>query len=136
MKRLYRTFTFAAICVAALASGSEAVAAAEAPAPCIEVSEELGGKHTTLEGRVFIDESYAHPTRGKTHPFILRLDAPRCAVGIDAKRVTELHLAGGEDLSLKPLVGKHVRVSGDPFSAHTAWHARPIVLWTTSAKTL
>ena len=101
-------------------------------APCVEVDSEHDGKHITLEGRVVVDHAFAHPTRGKTRPFILRLDAPRCAVGIDEPLVTELHLAPGEDVALKPLVGKHVRVSGNPFVAHTAWHARPIVLMTTT----
>lgn len=101
---------------------------------CIEVDSELGGKHITLEGTVFVDDSFEHPARGKTHPYILRLDAPRCAIGIDDATVSEVHLAPSEGIALKPLVGAHVRVSGDPFSAHTAWHARPIVLMATSAK--
>jgi hypothetical protein len=100
---------------------------------CIEVDSELGGKHITLEGRVFVDDSFEHPSRGKTHPYILHLDAPRCAIGIDEARVSELHLASSEGIALKALVGTHVRVSGDPFTAHTAWHARPIVLMATSA---
>lgn len=113
--------------------------AAEAPngdEPCIEVDAELGGKHITLEGRVFVDDAHEHPARGKTHPYILRLDKPRCAAGVDEDSVSELHLASMEDVPLKSLVGKHVRVSGDPFAAHTAWHARPIVLMTTTATTL
>jgi hypothetical protein len=121
---------------AAVPAAAVALTAAEVPAGCIEVNDELGGKRTTLEGRIFVDDAYAHPTRGKTHPFILRLEAPRCALGIEAKRVTEIHLAAGEGISLKPLVGKRVRVSGDPFIAHTAWHARPIVLMTITAKPL
>jgi hypothetical protein len=103
--------------------------------PCVEVDTDRGGKHITLEGRIFVDDTYEHPTRGKTHPLILRLDTPRCAIGIDEPRVSELHLAASDGLTLKPLVGKHVRVSGDPFPAHTAWHARPIVLMTTTATT-
>jgi hypothetical protein len=115
-----------------------AVAPQVAPqgAPCVEVDSELGGKHITLEGRIFVDESYEHPGRGKTHPLILRLDEPRCTKGIDEPRITELHLAASDGVTLKPLVGKHVRVSGDPFTAHTAWHARPIVLMTTTATPL
>jgi hypothetical protein len=101
--------------------------------PCIEVDAELGGTHVTLEGHVFVDEAHEHPTRGKTHPYILRLDAPRCAIGIEEPHITELHLAPSEGVELKPLAGKHVRVSGDPFTAHTAWHARPIVLMATTA---
>jgi hypothetical protein len=100
---------------------------------CIEVDSDLGGKHVTLDGRVFVDNAFEHPSRGKTHPYILRLDTPRCANGAEESTVSELHLAATDDVDLKPLVGKRVRVSGDPFVAHTAWHARPIVLMTTTA---
>jgi hypothetical protein len=153
-----------AACLVALACGHEAstpspvaipiatpvVAAPSAPAtattataktdddgaPCVVVDTELGGTHITLEGRVVVDHAFEHPTRGKTRPYILRLDAPRCANGIEESRVTELHLASSENVALAPLVGKQVRVSGDPFAAHTAWHARPVVLMTTTATTL
>lgn len=100
---------------------------------CVEVDSELGGKHVTLEGRIFVDEAFEHPARGKTRPYILHLDAPRCAIGIDEPRVAELHLTSSEGIPLKTLIGAHVRVSGDPFTAHTAWHARPIVLMATTA---
>lgn len=111
-------------------------AGASSADPCIEVDSELGGTHITLEGRVSVDDAFEHPARGKTHPYILTLDAPRCAVGIDETAVRELHLTSTEGLALKPFVGAHVRVSGDPFAAHTAWHARPIVLVATSARAL
>jgi hypothetical protein len=103
---------------------------------CVELYTELGGKPVTLEGRVVLDHTHEHPTRGKTHPYILRLDAPRCAIGTDAPSITEVHLASSEGVALRPLIGKHVRVSGDPFAAHTAWHARPVVLMTTTATRL
>ncbi len=108
--------------------------AAEAPVEsCIEVDSDLGGTRVTLEGRIVVDDAFEHPSRGKTHPYILVLDAPRCAIGIETSSVREVHLAASEGITLKPLVGAHVRVSGDPFVAHTAWHARPIVLMATSA---
>jgi hypothetical protein len=126
-----------------VARAPEAPAAPEAPrtpdASCIDVEDDDGAahlKHITLEGHVFVDDVYEHPARGKTHPYILRLDEPRCALGIDTPRITELHLASIDGVSLKGLAGQHVRVSGDPFSAHTAWHARPIVLMTTKATAL
>jgi Domain of unknown function (DUF4431) len=122
--------------VAARTPSVAALTAAHVPTRCIEVDAELGGKRTTLEGRIFVDTAYEHPTRGKTHPLILRLDAPRCALGIEDKQITEIHLAASEGVALKPLVGKHVRVSGDPFVAHTAWHARPIVLMSITAAAL
>jgi hypothetical protein len=103
---------------------------------CVEVDSELGGKHVTLEGRIFVDEGFEHPARGKTHPYILHLDTPRCAIGIDEPRVAEVHVTSSEGIPLKALVGAHVRVSGDPFTAHTAWHARPIVLMATTATTI
>jgi hypothetical protein len=109
------------------------------PAPaetCIEVDAVAGGKPVTLEGRIVVDDTFQHPSRGPTRPFILRLEASRCAIGIDAPRVAEIHLAPTEAVALKPLVGQRVRVAGDPFQAHTAWHARDIVLMTTSAAPL
>lgn len=118
---------------AAVSPTSRPSAATPPADACIDVDDELGGAHVTLEGLVFIDDAYEHPTRGKTRPAILRLDAPRCARGLDEPRVTEVHLAPSEDIALKPFVGKHVRVAGDPFAAHTAWHARPVVLMTTHA---
>ena len=99
---------------------------------CIEVDDDLGGTHISLEGRIVVDDEFEHPARGKTHPYVLRLDAPRCAVGIDDAQVREVALASSEGIELKPLVGRRVRVSGDPFMAHTAWHARPIVLMATT----
>jgi len=103
---------------------------------CVEVDSEHGGEHVTLEGRVFVDDTFEHPARGKTHPYILLLDAPRCATGTDEPRVSELHLTSSEDIPLKALVGAHVRVSGAPFTSHTAWHARPVVLMVTTATTI
>jgi len=120
-------------------SPTEPVSHAPSATPCIDVEDvenETRGKHITLDGRVFVDDVYEHPTRGKTHPYILRLDVPRCALGTDEPRVTELHLASIDAIPLKFLAGRHVRVSGDPFSAHTAWHARPVVLMTTKATPL
>ena len=104
-------------------------------ASCMNVDPESAAPttHLTLEGRLFVDTAFEHPSRGKTRPYILRLDEPRCAIGIDEARITEIHLASVEGVNLKELVGKHVRVSGDPFAAHTAWHARPVVLMTTKA---
>lgn len=106
------------------------------PSPCIEVDPVAGGSRVDLEGRIVIDEAFEHPSRGRTRPFILRLESPRCAVGVDPPRVSEVHLAPTDAIGLKPLVGKRVRVSGDPFHAHTAWHARQVVLMTTSATPL
>ena len=103
---------------------------------CIDVEDAAGQPHVTLEGRVFVDGLHEHPTRGKTHPFILRLDEPRCALGTDVTSVTEVHLTSIDGVPLKTLAGKHVRVSGDPFGAHTAWHARPVVLMTTKVTAL
>jgi hypothetical protein len=141
------------MCIVALACGHEIsapatvstsapnVAAAptadEPPATdCIELDAERGGTRITLEGRIVVDDAYEHPTRGKTHPFILHLDVPRCAIGLDETDIDEIHLASSEDVALRPLAGMRVRVSGDPFVAHTAWHARPVVLMTITANRL
>lgn len=112
-----------------------AVAAEPSSASCLEVDSSFRGTPATLEGEIFVDDVHEHPTRGKTHPYILRLDAPRCvlAAGHDEPRVTEVHLAATDGVSLRALVGKHVRVSGEPFAAHTAWHARGIVVLTSRA---
>ncbi len=106
---------------------------------CIDVEDvdkQSRGAHVTLDGHVFVDDVHEHPTRGKTHPFILRLDEPRCALGALGPPIAELHLTSIDGVPLRALAGKHVRVSGDPFSAHTAWHARPVVLMTTKVTPL
>ncbi|MBX3185566.1 MAG: hypothetical protein KF819_01070 [Labilithrix sp.] len=110
-----------------------APAATKAAESCIEVNADFGGKPTTLEGRLVVDAAFSHPSRGPTRPFILRLAASRCAIGIEQPRVLEVHLAPTDSVTLKPLVGQRIRVSGEPFMAHTAWHARPIVVLTKNA---
>lgn len=114
-----------------------AVAVAAPAADCIDVDDEHGStKRMALEGVLRIDTQFAHPARGRTRPFILQLQAPRCAVGTPEPRVVEVQLASTEGIDLKPLVGKHIRVTGEPFAAHTAWHARDVVFMTTSATVL
>lgn len=114
-----------------------AVAAPTAGPDCIDVDDEHGGiKQMALEGVLRVDTQFAHPARGKTRPLILHLQASRCAVGIPEPRVVEVQLASTEGVELKPLVGKHIRVTGEPFAAHTAWHARAVVFMTTSATVL
>jgi hypothetical protein len=106
------------------------------PHACLEVDSSFSGKPAVLSGTIYVDSEFEHPARGKTRPFILRLDAPRCvmAAGVEEPRATEVHLAPTDGASLKSLVGKHVRVSGEPFVAHTAWHARGIVVLTGNVK--
>ena len=108
------------------------------PAPdCIDVDDDHGGpKRMALEGVLRVDTQFAHPARGKTRPFILQLSTPRCAIGTPEPRVVEVQLASTEGIELKPLVGKHIRVTGEPFAAHTAWHARDVVFMTTTATML
>lgn len=114
-----------------------AVAPPAAGPDCIDVDDERGGgKRVTLEGLLVVDTQFAHPSRGKTRPFILRLHAPRCAIGTSEPRVVEVHLASGDGVELKPLFNKHVRVTGSPFAAHTAWHARDVVVMAASAAAL
>ena len=124
------------IATAAIAQPA-AVAAPAAGSDCIDVDDEHAGiKQMALEGVLRVDTQFAHPARGKTHPFILQLQASRCAVGTPEPRVVEVQLAATEGVELKPLVGKHIRVTGEPFAAHTAWHARDVVFMTTSAAVL
>lgn len=114
-----------------------AVAPPAAGPECIDVDEERGGgKRVTLEGLLVVDTQFAHPSRGKTRPFILRLHAPRCAIGTSEPRVVEVHLASGDGVELRPLLNKHVRVTGSTFAAHTAWHARDVVVMAASAAAL
>ena len=111
-----------------------AVAPTVAAPDCIDVDDEHSSpKRMALEGVLRIDTQFAHPARGRTRPFILQLAAPRCAIGTPEPRVVEVQLASTEGIELKPLVGKHIRVTGEPFAAHTAWHARDVVFMTTSA---
>lgn len=119
----------------------EPAAASTASAPsdphaCLEVDSSFSGRPAVLSGTIYVDSEFEHPSRGKTRPFILRLDAPRCVIaeGHEEPRATEVHLAPTDGASLKSLVGKHVRVSGEPFVAHTAWHARGIVVLTGNVK--
>jgi hypothetical protein len=137
------TVALAELAQASTVANAQPVAAVAAVAPatagdeCIDVDDEHGGgKRITLEGRLVIDTEFAHPARGKTRPFILRLESPRCAVGTREPRVVEVHLASGEGVELKPLLDRRVRVTGEPFAAHTAWHARDVVFMTASVSAL
>jgi len=106
-----------------------------APAGCVDLATEDPAPSTELRGTTFVDETFAHPTHGAIRPFILRLDRPLCVQypGGEAVTVHEVHLAASDALQLKPLVGKHIRVRGEPFQAMTAWHARPVVVLTSQA---
>jgi hypothetical protein len=115
--------------------------AAKPPKECIVLDREDAnndGLALTLEGTVVVDSAFAHPAQGVTKPFILKLAEKRCVTnGGDTKSADEVHLADPEGLAhLKTFVGKKVRVHGTPFHSHTAWHARDIVLGTSSVSPL
>jgi hypothetical protein len=106
------------------------------PRGCIVLDEETfaDGLPVTLEGKLFVDPDFYHPTHGPTRPYILALTKRRCVLnGGELTEVAEVHLAP-DQAELGPLVGQNVRVvDGRPFAGHTAWHARPIVVMTDTA---
>ena len=67
--------------------------------------------------------------------YILTLTTPACLSGGDEMDKVEsadtIHIYSSDETvaqSLKQLVGKSVKVKGDPFGAHTAHHHAPIVM--------
>ncbi len=94
---------------------------------CIEIDQDnLTGKETSIDGVVTCGE-HSHPN-GSTFTFcVLRLDQPRCVKGSSTTgSVEDVQLAGETDF--KKLKGQHVRLQGDAFPEHTAWHVRPVLL--------
>jgi hypothetical protein len=94
---------------------------------CIVIDQDnLTGQATTLEG-VIECESRAHPN-GSTYGFcFVHLDPPRCVKGMsETESADQVQLVGARDFS--QMKGQRVRVHGDPFPQHTAWHARPVLI--------
>jgi hypothetical protein len=67
--------------------------------------------------------------------YILRLRAPACLEGTDeydkVEKTQRIHVFSMDDAMrkrMRALVGKNVRVTGEPFGEHTAHHHAPIVL--------
>jgi hypothetical protein len=73
------------------------------------------------------------------HAYILRLRTPACLEGSEdtdkIDRTRTIHLSSTEHdvlRRIKRLVGKDVRVVGEPFGQHTAHHHAPIVMLLTA----
>lgn len=86
----------------------------------------MGAKATSFKGK--IDNGEGENGRAEMEKFqTLVLDEPVC--GPDKAPVTEIQLYTNEkSIDLKKMVGKTVTIDGEPFSAHTAHHHRPIVV--------
>jgi hypothetical protein len=94
---------------------------------CIVIDQDnLTGQTTTLEGVVEC-ESHSHPN-GSTYGFcFVQLDTPRCVKGMsEMESADQVQLSGDGDFS--QVKGQRIRVHGDPFPQHTAWHARPVLI--------
>lgn len=101
------------------------VTLSEVPTACLAFENEVAAA-TSFEGKLVVDQTFEHPSVGRTRPFILQLATPRCVDG--GKAISEIHLSP-QDVDLAPLVGRTVQVvDGEPFTAHTAWHARDVVV--------
>ena len=68
-------------------------------------------------------------------PYILPLQAPACLAGdgefdrVDSTTTVQIYSSNAKVLaSIRALVGKSIRVVGNPFGAHTAHHHAPIVM--------
>jgi hypothetical protein len=86
------------------------------------------------EGRLAIERARDAAGR-EERPFILHLPTPACLDGPDpddkVKSTRTIHVFSFDTAilaSMRRLVGKTVRVRGNPFAAHTAHHHAPIVM--------
>ncbi len=105
-----------------------AVATASPPVTtCIEIDQDnLTGKETSIDGVVACGE-HSHPNGSQFKFCYLKLDAPRCVKGMsEHASVDEVQLAGDPDFV--KLAGQRIRVRGEPFPEHTAWHVRPVLV--------
>ncbi|MGD9868818.1 MAG: DUF4431 domain-containing protein [Hyphomicrobiales bacterium] len=86
------------------------------------------------EGKLVVKK--AHDAAGRPErPYILELPASTCLEGatpddrVGATRSIHLFSSDGKvHAAIGGLVGRHVRVRGSPFPAHTAHHHAPIVM--------
>jgi hypothetical protein len=112
---------------------------------CIAIPDEgLDGEELELVGKLTVDTQYTHPNGTLTRPYILKLDKPRCTdspIGWEdgdeeaKSTIREVHVApDARRLDLRPLKNAKVKVRGKYMVAHTAWHARPLVVFLTSAE--
>ncbi len=107
----------------------------QATTSCIVIDQaNLTGEATTLEGTVECGE-HSHPN-GSTYTFCyVTLSPARCVKGMDEHHtVDEVQLAGEADFT--KMKGQRIRVRGEPFPEHTAWHARPVLIMVKSFERL
>jgi hypothetical protein len=121
-----RTTTFAALLLAASASG----AAAET---CLRADDKAEAKVTGTLAIV----KFKHPgNRSNQEAYVVRLAKPICAdvTDIDNKvqrvnKIGRVQLAGElNEPTLKRLLNKRVTVGGTYFGQHTAYHIAPILV--------
>jgi hypothetical protein len=88
--------------------------------------DRMGAKATTFKGKIGNGEG--ENGRAETEKFqTLVFEKPMC--GPDHSPVDEAQLyTSDKTIDLKKMVGKSVTIEGEPFSAHTAHHHRPIVV--------
>jgi hypothetical protein len=112
----------------ASASGRPAASAANL-GPCAALEwdkDRMNAKATTFKGKIANGEG--QNGRAETEKFqTLVFEKPAC--GPDKSPVDEAQLyTNDKTIDLKKMVGKSVTIEGEPFSAHTAHHHRPIVV--------
>ena len=112
-----------------MASAAPVGSAAAKTGPCAALEWDKDGsiaKGTIFKGKIGNGEG--QNGRAETERFqTLVLDKAVC--GFDKAPVDEIQLyTSDKTIDLKKMVGKSVSIEGEPFSAHTAHHHRPIVL--------
>ena len=108
-----------------------AFAASAAHADCLKANtdgQSVSGKLLSIQ---FSIPDYAL----KEQAYILQLDTPACLDGADdfdkVDKTVRVHVYSTDDglrKKLRALVGKRVRVAGQPFGEETAHHHAPIVM--------
>jgi hypothetical protein len=90
------------------------------PSPCIVVRDEPSGIETNVEGLLSRTED----------AFVLRLDRPRCVVGLKGSSVlVEVSLVS-TGFDLRPMVGEKVRATGEAAPSTSALGGPAVVVIT------
>ena len=108
-----------------------AFAASAAHADCLKANTDGQSASGKLLSIQFSVPDYAL----KEQAYILQLDTPACLDGTDdfdkVDKTARIHVYSTDDQlrkKLRALVGKRVRVTGQPFGEETAHHHAPIVM--------
>lgn len=114
-------------------------AAGESRAACLKA----GAGDQVAEGRLALARITVPNTKRTEQVFMLQLAAPACLDVADKDDEVEptrrIHLFGADDAlnkRLRGLVGKAVRIRGEPFGQHTVHHHAPIVMQVTGVELL